>query len=178
MLKSIPMKYRSASEWVKAYDNIHKELMVKGFKPKLQTLDNEALAALRNFFTANEVEYQSVLSQCHCRNAAERAIKKFKENFLTGLPSVDPTSPLHLWDRLLPQVEITLNLLRTLRLHTHNYPPQLTFMASLITTKQLLLHQDAKSLHTRNQESDVLGDPMGNIDIPWAQQCITTDVKM
>jgi hypothetical protein len=43
------MKSRSASEWVKAYDHIHQELTVKGFKPKLQTLDNEASAALKNF---------------------------------------------------------------------------------------------------------------------------------
>jgi hypothetical protein len=32
---------------------------------------------------------------------------------VAGLSSVDPTFPLHLWDRLLPQAEITLNLLRT-----------------------------------------------------------------
>jgi hypothetical protein len=43
------MKSRSASEWVKAYDTIHQELTVNGFKPKLQTLDNEASAALKNF---------------------------------------------------------------------------------------------------------------------------------
>jgi hypothetical protein len=43
------MKSWSASEWVKAYDHIHQELKVKGFKPKLQTLDNEASAALKNF---------------------------------------------------------------------------------------------------------------------------------
>jgi hypothetical protein len=48
-VKVIPMKYRSASEWVKAYDTIHQELTVKGFKPKLQTLDNEASAALKIF---------------------------------------------------------------------------------------------------------------------------------
>jgi hypothetical protein len=48
-VKFIPIKSRSASEWVKAYDNIHQELTVKGFKPKLQTLDNEALAALKTF---------------------------------------------------------------------------------------------------------------------------------
>jgi hypothetical protein len=45
------MKSRSASEWVKAYDTIHQELTVKGFKPKLQTLDNEALTALIFFST-------------------------------------------------------------------------------------------------------------------------------
>jgi hypothetical protein len=49
-VKVIPMRSRSASEWVKAYDTIHKEFIVKGFKPKLQTLDNEASAALKIFF--------------------------------------------------------------------------------------------------------------------------------
>jgi hypothetical protein len=44
-IKVVPMRSRSASEWVKAYDLIHQELTSKGFKPKLQTLDNEASAA-------------------------------------------------------------------------------------------------------------------------------------
>jgi hypothetical protein len=64
-VKVIPMKSRSASEWVKAYDTIHQELTVKGFKPKLQTLDNEALAALKNFFTVNDIAYQLVPPHCH-----------------------------------------------------------------------------------------------------------------
>jgi hypothetical protein len=116
-VKFVPMKSWSASEWVKAYDHIHHELTVKGFKPKLQTLDNEASAALKHFFTANGVGYQLVPPHCHSRNAAERAIRTFKEHFVAGLSSVDPTFPLHLWDRLLPQAEITLNILRTSRLH-------------------------------------------------------------
>jgi hypothetical protein len=53
--KVIAMKSRSASEWVQAYDNIHQELTVKGFIPKLQTLENEASTALKSFFTANDV---------------------------------------------------------------------------------------------------------------------------
>jgi hypothetical protein len=61
---------------------------------------------------------------CHRRNAAERAIRTFKENFVAGLSSADLTFPLHLCDRLLPQAEITLNILRTSRLH-----PQLTAAA-------------------------------------------------
>jgi hypothetical protein len=36
---------------------------------------------------------------------------------VAGITSVDPTFQFHLWDRLLPQAEITLNLLRTSRLH-------------------------------------------------------------
>jgi hypothetical protein len=111
------MKSRSALEWVKAYDSIHQELTVKGFKPKLQTLDNEASTALNMFFTFNDIAYQLVPPHCHRHNAAERAIGTFKEHFLAGLSSVDPSFPMHLWDRLLPQVEITLNLLRTSLLH-------------------------------------------------------------
>jgi hypothetical protein len=96
----------------------------KGFKPKLQTLDNEASAALKQFFTTNDLEDQLVPPHCHRCNAAERAIQTFKEHCVAGLSSVDPTFPLHLWDRILPQVEITLNLLRTSRLH-----PQLSAAA-------------------------------------------------
>jgi hypothetical protein len=46
-VKVVPMKSRSASEWAKSYDHIHQELTSKGFKPKLQTLDNEASTALK-----------------------------------------------------------------------------------------------------------------------------------
>jgi hypothetical protein len=77
-VKIVPMKSRSASEWVRAYDHIHQELTVKGFKPKLQTLDNEASAALKNLFTTNDIDYQLVPPHCHLRNAAERAILTFK----------------------------------------------------------------------------------------------------
>jgi hypothetical protein len=118
------MKSRSASEWVKAYDSIHQELTVKGFKPKLQTLDNEASDALKNYFTAHDVDYQLVPPHCHCRKGAECAIRTFKEHVVTGLSSVDRPFQLHLWDRLLPQAEITLNLLQTSRLH-----PQLSAAA-------------------------------------------------
>jgi hypothetical protein len=93
------MKSRSASEWVKAYDTIHQELTVKGFKPKLQTLDNKASTVLKNFFTTNNVEYQLVAPHSHRRSAAKRAIRTFKEHFVAWILSVDHTFPVHLWDR-------------------------------------------------------------------------------
>jgi hypothetical protein len=157
--------------------SIHQEITVKGFKPKLKTLDNEASAALKNFFTSNDVDYQLVPPHYHRRNAAERAIQTFKEHFVTGLSSVDPAFPLHLWGRLLPQAEITLNLLRTSRLH-----PQLStaahFHGLVDYNKTAFAPTGCKSLHTRNQQSDALGHPTGNMDIIWVPQCIITDVKM
>jgi hypothetical protein len=85
------------------HEVIHQELTVKGFKPKLQTLDNEASTALENFFTANDIAYQLVPPHWHQRNAAKRTIRTFKEHFVAGLSSVEPYFPMHLWDRLLPQ---------------------------------------------------------------------------
>jgi hypothetical protein len=70
------------------------------------------------------MEYQLVPPHYHHRNDAERAIRALKEHFVTGISSVDTTFPLHLWDRLLPQAEITLNLLWTSILH-----PQLSAAA-------------------------------------------------
>ncbi len=49
---------------------------------------------------------------CHRCNAAEVAIRNFKSHFLSVLAGVADNFPSSLWDRLLPQTEITLNLLR------------------------------------------------------------------
>ena len=46
------------------------------------------------------------------RNAAEVAIRNFKSHFLSVLAGVSNDFPPSLWDKLLPQTEITLNLLR------------------------------------------------------------------
>jgi hypothetical protein len=63
------------------------------------------------------MSYQFVPPHCHCTNAAERAIRTFKEHFKAGLATVNPEFPAHLWDRLLSQAEITLSLLLSSRLH-------------------------------------------------------------
>jgi hypothetical protein len=111
------MKYKSGAEWVRAFGVVFDEMTAKGFKPKLQTMDNEASAALKKYFTKKEMSYQLVPPHCHRTNAAERSIRTFKEHFKAGLATVDPEFPAHLWDRILPQAEITLNLLRSSRLH-------------------------------------------------------------
>jgi hypothetical protein len=112
-IKPVAMKSRSASEWVRAFGEVFQELTSRGFTPKLQTMDNEASAALKSYFTEQDMTYQLVPPHCHRRNAAERAIRNFQEHFVAGLASVDPDFPMHLWDRLLPQAEMSSNLLRT-----------------------------------------------------------------
>jgi hypothetical protein len=113
----LAMKSKSASEWLKAFGEIFQELTSHGFKPKLQTMHNEESSALKSYFTEDDMTYQLVPPRRHMRNAADRAIRTFKEHFVAGLASVDSYFPMHLWDHLLPQSEIKFNLPRTSRLH-------------------------------------------------------------
>jgi hypothetical protein len=48
----------------------------------------------------------------HCRNRAERAIYTFKDHFLAILAGVDSAFPPYLWNLLLPQAKLSLNLLQ------------------------------------------------------------------
>ena len=66
---------------------------------------------LKDFMTNVNVDFQLVPPSMHCQNAAECAIHMFKNHFIAGLCSVDKDFPLHLWDCLLPQALLTLNLL-------------------------------------------------------------------
>ena len=72
------------------------------------------------------MEYQLVPPHIHRRNASERAIHTFKNHFIAGLASTDPNFPLSNWCRLLPQAELTLNLLCASRLN-----PKLSAYAQL-----------------------------------------------
>jgi hypothetical protein len=89
----------------------------QGLQTKTPSSQQRGIGRFEEFFTTNDVDYQLMPHHYDHRNAANRAIRSFKEHFVAGLSSVDPTFPLHLWDRLLPQAEITLNILRTSRLH-------------------------------------------------------------
>ena len=75
-------------------------MFARGLHPRLHTLDNEASTSLKDFLTAEHVEYQLVPPHIHRRNSAERAIQTFKNHFIAGLTSTDPNFPLSNWCRL------------------------------------------------------------------------------
>ena len=117
MIFAEPMKSKSGADHLAAYKQVHSLLTSRGLKPQLQRLDNEASTALQNFMHAEQIDFQLVPPHVHRRNAAERAIRTFKNHFIAGLCSTDPDFPLHLWDQLLPQALLTLNLLRRSRIN-------------------------------------------------------------
>ena len=112
-----PLKNRKAETILAAYEKMHKFLKSKGMKPKIQVLDNECSQQLKDYMTKNNIKYQLATPGQHRANAAERAIRTFKNHFVAGLCSTDEHFPLHLWDRLIEQAVITLNLLRGSRIN-------------------------------------------------------------
>ena len=96
---------------VKTYQKLIDRLKKCGIKPKMHILDNECSEEFKQAIEGNNMKYQLVPPHNHRRNIAERAIQTFKAHFISTLCGVDPNFPLALWCYLLPQAEMTLNML-------------------------------------------------------------------
>ena len=112
-----PIPNRKQESIKNAYEKVLRLLQRRGLRPKLHRLDNEASQLLKDFMTDEDVDYQLTPAGLHRRNWAERAIQTFKNHFIAGLCSTHPDFPLNLWDQLLPQATLTLNLLRPSRVN-------------------------------------------------------------
>ena len=64
-----------------------------------------------------DITINLVAPHAHRQNAAGRTIQTFKAHFIAILCGTDPKFPLNLWDKFLPQAEITLNLMRNFRVN-------------------------------------------------------------
>jgi hypothetical protein len=70
------------------------------------------LTKFKEKIKSNDMKYQLVPPNDHRQNIAETAIKVFKAHFISIQCRCDRSFPLHLWDRLLPQAEHSLNILQ------------------------------------------------------------------
>eukprot|EP00984_Skeletonema_dohrnii_P002295 scaffold797_cov118-Skeletonema_dohrnii-CCMP3373.AAC.10 len=108
-----PMTSRKDKEMKRAYAALLKRLKRAGVVPKKHILDNEVSESLKEMIRDDyNMTLELVPPYCHRRNVAELAIRNFKAHLLSILAGVDDDFPMSLWDRLLPQAEVTLNLLR------------------------------------------------------------------
>jgi hypothetical protein len=95
--------------------------------PPKHVMDNDISKTMKNHIPDKcKLTLELVPPGCHCCNAAEVAIHNFKSHFLSVLAEVADNFPWSLWDRLLPQTEITLNLL-----HQSNALPNISAYAHL-----------------------------------------------
>jgi hypothetical protein len=81
----------------------------KSVKPKTHVLDNEASEAIKKEIRKN-CKIQLVPPDNHRPNLSERAIQMFKNHFKAIITGVDDSFLMRLWDKLLPQTILTLNL--------------------------------------------------------------------
>ncbi len=95
-----------------AFKKYFDELPAKGFKPKLNIMDNQATKHIKQFLSENACKLQLVKPHNHRVNAAEHAIQTFKDTFIAALATTDVDFPLQLWDKLTLQVQNCLNLMR------------------------------------------------------------------
>jgi len=105
------MKSKKDAEMQRAYLALIGRLKRAGVEIKKHVLDNECSQAMKDLIEKT-CQYELVPPHCHRRNIAETSIKNFKQHFISVLSGLPPSFPLNLWHKLLPQTELTLNLLR------------------------------------------------------------------
>jgi len=112
-----PMRNRNGAEYLQAYRAGHQFFESHGAQaPRFERFDNEVSAQVKAFCQRAGTHVQLAPPGMHRTNRAERAIRTFKNHFIATLASLDPSFPLTAWDELLPQAELSLNLLRASRL--------------------------------------------------------------
>ena len=132
-----PMKNRQSSEIFITYQILINRLKACGVKPKHHVLDSECSEDFKEAIKDNKMTYQLVPPDDHQQNITERAIQTAKSHIVSVLCGADPNFPMHLWDFLIPQMEIWLNLQRQSRMVLKFWLTP-TIMARMISTPTLL----------------------------------------
>ena len=108
----IPTKSRQGFEIRGTITSLIHKFKASGNPPRLHFFDNEASHTLKSTLLKSKIDNQLVPPDVHRRNAAERAIQTLQALIITTLCIADPKFLAYEWDWLLPQAELTLNLLR------------------------------------------------------------------
>eukprot|EP00957_Ditylum_brightwellii_P105178 8017377-Ditylum_brightwellii.AAC.1 len=140
---------------------VYTNLTNRGFKPALSILDNEASSTVKRCIKATGAAMQLVEPHNHHVNAAERAVRTFKEHFIAGLCTTDKDFPIRQWDELIEQTFITLNLLRTSRAN-----PRLSPYAHL----EGMFDYNKTPLALPGTRALIYDDP--NKRLSWAPHCV------
>jgi hypothetical protein len=81
-----------------AYKTYFKELTAKGFKPKLNIMDNQATKHIKEFLPNDEYKVQVVKPHNRRVNAIKYAIQTFKATLIAALATTDSDFSLQVWD--------------------------------------------------------------------------------
>ena len=110
---AVPFNTRKETHCLKAYNKIIQRLRDHRLHVDLQILDIEAITKYKRVIKEIwKINYQLFPPNTHQRNAAEPSIQTFKDHFISILAGFPSDFPRNIWDLLLPQTEVTLNLLQ------------------------------------------------------------------
>jgi hypothetical protein len=89
-----------------AYKMQFDNLTSKGYKLKINIMDNQATKHIKEFLMDQQCQLQLVEPHNHRLNAAKRAIQTFKDAFIAALTTTNSDFPLQLWDKITPKCKI------------------------------------------------------------------------
>ncbi len=106
-----PMKNCKDAKMIWAYNALLLRLKQAGIVPKKHALDNVVPENMKNHICNTcKLDMELVPPGYRRCNAAKVAIRNFKAHFLSILARVADDFPPNLWDWLLPQTKIKINL--------------------------------------------------------------------
>ena len=80
-------------------------------------MDKKCSSVMKEFIRYTSAGHQLVPLGLHRSLMNERAIQTTNVHLIKGLGRCNPNLPLHLWDRILWQTEITFNLIHTSKMN-------------------------------------------------------------
>ncbi len=87
------MKKKTEGEMINAYQRMVYRVKLSALGLKHHCLDNECLAKFKECITKNGMMQELAPPDCHRQNIAERAIRMFKNHFISILSGVDARFP-------------------------------------------------------------------------------------
>jgi hypothetical protein len=131
----------SATKILRAFKILHNTFVRTGLQAQLQLLDEYCSTILKDSLVEQRINFQLVSPGIYQEKSVERAILTFKKHFLARLCITDPNLPIHLWDCILPQAILALNLMRGSHI-IHAFQRKSKCLDNTSTTPGPSLHQD------------------------------------
>ena len=101
IIEGTTLKSRSAKEITDKWRELYHKITKNTITTKFWIIDNEASAYLKDALKTEKQDHQLTPPHMHRINAAERAIRTYKNHLLAGLATCDAEFPITEWDRII-----------------------------------------------------------------------------
>ena len=114
-IHSEPMSSRHHTSYIAAFERTIDFFTKLGRPPTFLRLDNETFRPLDTDMSRKGIAMQYCPPGMHRANKAERSIQTFKNHAISTFCTTATDFPLTLWDKLLPQIELSNHINLTQR---------------------------------------------------------------